>query len=166
MRVASPFAAALLCVVAACGPKEPAAAPPPPTSASPPAPGPAAQVVNATILTNGCQELGKNNARLAERAMYQLVEGCTSVPGGSVQFEATLQPGGRVDIAVPHGQPDVVPVCILKHALQHKVPLSKPCRLEVKIAQTSVPVAQAPASAGPTTSTLPAAAAGSDAGAR
>jgi hypothetical protein len=100
----------------------------------------AAQLVNATILANGCQHLGHENARLAEQAMYQLVEGCSSVPGGSAEFEATLEPGGRIEIAAAPGQPDVVPICILKHSLQHKVALTKPCRLDVKIAQTSVPV--------------------------
>jgi hypothetical protein len=101
-------------------------------------------MVNATILANGCHDLGHENARLAERAMYELVEGCSSVPGGSAQFEATLEPGGRIDIAGTPGQPDVVPICILKHSLQHKVALTKPCRLDVKITQTSVPVGAAP----------------------
>jgi hypothetical protein len=72
--------------------------------------------------------------------MYQLVEGCSSVPGGSAQFAATLLPGGRIEIAAAPGQPDVVPICILKHSLLHGVPLAKPCRLDVKIQQTSIPV--------------------------
>ncbi len=109
-----------------------------------PAKGAAAQMVNATILANGCHDLGHENARLAERAMYQLVEGCSSVPGGSAEFEATLEPGGRIEISGTPGQPDVVPICILKHSLQHKVALAKPCRLDVKITQTSVPVGAAP----------------------
>jgi hypothetical protein len=149
MLLALPFAAALL-GVAACGPREPAASAPSAAaseSASAPASETSAQVVNATILTNGCQELGKSHARLAERAMYQLVEGCRTVPNGSAQFEATLLPGGRIDIAVPPGQPGIVPVCVLKHSLTHKVPLSRPCHLEVKIEQTSVPVAPPAASA-------------------
>jgi hypothetical protein len=112
----------------------------PESPTQPPAKGAEAQMVNATILANGCHALGHENARLAERAMYQLVEGCSSVPGGSAEFEATLEPGGRIDIAAAPGQPDVVPICILKHSLQHKVALTKPCRLEVKIAETSVPV--------------------------
>jgi hypothetical protein len=97
-------------------------------------------VVNATILTNGCGELGRTNGKLAEQAMYELVEGCSSVPGGSAQFRATLLPGGRIDIAAAAGQPDVVPICVLKHRLVHKVPLANPCRLDVKIEQTSVAV--------------------------
>jgi len=107
---------------------------------SSPAPGPSAQLVNAIILANGCQDLGKASAKAAENTMEQLVEDCTSVPGGSARFQATLQPGGRIEIASAgtRDQPDVVPVCILKHSLLHKVPLSRPCRLDVKIEQTSV----------------------------
>jgi hypothetical protein len=105
--------------------------------------------VNATILANGCDGLGRANAKLSEAAMYQLVEGCATVPGGSAEFDATLQPGGRIEISAIPGQPDVVPICILKHSLLHRVPLSKPCRLEVKMLQTRVAVlAPPPADAG------------------
>ncbi len=130
---------ALLAASAACasGPPPASPEPPPPTTAEPSG-GQSAQVVNATILTDECKGLGKANAMLAESAMYHLVEACTSVPGGSAQFEATLQPGGKIDIAGVPGQPAVVPICILKHSLQHKVPLKTPCRLDVKIEQSSV----------------------------
>ncbi len=133
------LALALLAAVTACASTPPPAQPepPPPTTATTTA-GPSAQVVNATILTDECKGLGKANAMLAESAMYHLVEACTSVPGGSAEFEATLEPGGQIDIKAVHGQPEVVPICILKHSLQHKVPLKTPCRLEVKIEQTSV----------------------------
>jgi len=107
----------------------------------PPLPaGPSAQLVNAVVLTNGCQSIGRQSALLAESAMNSLVEGCASVPGGSMQFHATLLPGGRVEISAAPGQPEVVPICILKHALVHRVPLTKPCPLDVKIEQTSVPM--------------------------
>jgi hypothetical protein len=96
--------------------------------------------VNATILANGCQDFGRTNAQLAESAMYQLVEGCSSVPGGRSRFQATLQPGGRIEIAAGPGQPQVVPICILKHSLVHRVALAKACRLDVRIEETSVPV--------------------------
>lgn len=126
-----------LALAAACASKQPSGA------TEPPARGAAARVVNATILANGCHDLGHANAKLAERAMYTLVEGCSSVPGGSAQFEATLQPGGRIGIAGAPGQPDVVPICILKHSLEHKVALARPCRLDVRIEQTSVPLGDA-----------------------
>jgi predicted small lipoprotein YifL len=122
----------------ACGPKGPVESAPAPPS-TPPAER-AAQVVNATILVNGCQDFGRANAKLAEKAMYELVEGCSSVPSGIAQFGATLLPSGRIEITTAPGQPDLIPICILKHPLVHKVPLSRPCRLDVKIEQTSVPV--------------------------
>jgi hypothetical protein len=112
----------------------------PPPESAPPAPpsGPSAQVVNAVVLANGCPSLGRQSTLLAENAMNALVEGCSSVPGGSMQFRATLQPGGRIEITAAPGQPDVVPICILKHALVHRVPLTRACPLEVKIEQSSV----------------------------
>jgi hypothetical protein len=100
-----------------------------------------AQVVNATILTNGCQALGRTKAKLAEDAMARLVEGCSSVPSGRAAFQAMLQPGGRIEIAAAPGQPDVVPICVVKHSLTHRVPLTEACRLDVRIEQTSVIVA-------------------------
>jgi hypothetical protein len=130
---------ALLLAVAACGAKAPAESAPGPQPSSQPS-GRSAQVVHATILANACHDLGPTNGKLAEKAMYELVEGCSSVPGGTSQFGATLLPGGRIEIAAAAGQPDVVPICILKHPLLHRVPLSKPCRLDVKIEQTSVSV--------------------------
>ena len=113
---------------------------PPPGGATAAPTGPLAQLVSALVLTNGCQAMGRQNALLAESAMTALVEGCASVPGGSMQFHATLQPGGRIEISAAAGQPEVVPICILKHALVHRVPLTKPCPLDVKIEQTSVPM--------------------------
>ncbi len=95
-------------------------------------------MVNATILTNGCKVAGAASARLAEKAMNQLTEGCSSVPGGKAEFEATLQPGGRIAISAVPGQPDVVPICVLKHSLQHSVPLTQPCHLDVKLEQISI----------------------------
>ncbi len=138
---------AIPAAAAACGATRPApsapssaanaSAEPAPSSA----PGASAQMVNATILTNDCKAFGAANARLAEKAMYQLTDGCTSVPGGKAEFEATLQPGGRISISAVAGQPDVVPICVLKHSLQHSVPLSQPCRLDVKLVQTSIALA-------------------------
>jgi hypothetical protein len=96
--------------------------------------------VNATVLANGCQSLGKPNAQLAERAMYDLVEGCTSVPGRTARFVATLEPGGRISISAAPGSAQVVPICVLKHVLAHKVALSKPCMLDVKLEQSAVAI--------------------------
>jgi hypothetical protein len=113
-----------------------------PTSGPAPTSGPvrSAQVVNASIVANGCQTLGAHVAQMAERAMDELVEGCASVPGSMARFHATLLPGGRIEIAVGPGQPEMIPTCIVKHSLIHRVPLSKPCGLDVKLEEKSVPV--------------------------
>jgi len=124
-----------LVVLASCGPAEPAR-----NAEGGSTPARAAKVVNATIVTNGCQNLGAASARLAERAMYDLVEGCTSVPGGTARFHATLQPGGRIEIVAGPGQPQVIPICVLKHSLLHKVRLVGPCGLDVRMEETSVAV--------------------------
>jgi hypothetical protein len=128
------FAFASIALVAGC------ASSPPQGSVPPPPAGPSAQLVNAVVLTNGCQSMGRQSALLAESAMNSLVDGCASVPGGSMQFHATLLPGGRIEISAAPGQPEVVPICILRHTLVHRVPLTKPCLLDVKIEQTSVPM--------------------------
>ena len=130
MRVAF----ATLALVAGCASSPPQGSVPIPTAV------PSAQLVTALVLTNGCQSIGRQSALLAENAMTALVEGCASVPGGSMQFHATLQPGGRIEISAAPGQPEVVPICILKHALVHRVPLTRPCPLDVKIEQTNVPM--------------------------
>lgn len=101
-----------------------------------------ATIVNATVVTNGCQSLGAESARLAERAMYDLVEACSSVPGGVAQFHATLQPGGRIEITAGSGQPQLIPICVVKHSLLHKVRLVGPCGLDVRLEETSVTMAR------------------------
>src|SRR5258708_260458 len=94
---------ASLAALPSCGPR--AAARGPGTTSQSSDAARSAKVVNATIVANGCQNLGAASARLAERAMYDLVEGCTSVPGGTAGFHATLRPGGRIEIAAGPGQP-------------------------------------------------------------
>jgi hypothetical protein len=127
--------AVLAVVSTACASRAaPAAAP------APQATGPTAQVVNATILANECQRFGRQNAQQAERTIDDLVEGCTAVPGGAARFAATLQPGGRIAITAAPGSPDVVPICVLKHSLIHKLALSKPCELDVRLEQTAVAI--------------------------
>jgi len=94
MRVAF----ATLALVAGCASSPPQGSVPIPTAV------PSAQLVTALVLTNGCQSIGRQSALLAENAMTALVEGCASVPGGSMQFHATLQPGGRIEISAAPGQ--------------------------------------------------------------
>ena len=72
--------------------------------------------------------------------MDELVEGCVSVPGSTARFHATLQPGGRIEIAAGPGQPEMIPTCVVKHSLLHRVPLSKPFGLDVVLEEKSMPV--------------------------
>jgi hypothetical protein len=136
VRAAASVRLATLAALASCGPSEPA------RSAGAPQAARSATIVNATIVTNGCQNLGAASARLAERAMYDLVEGCAAVPGGTTRFHATLQPGGRIEIVAGPGQPEVIPICVVKHSLLHKVRLSEPCGLDVKLEETTLAVAR------------------------
>jgi hypothetical protein len=133
--VVSVFLAAQV-ALASCGPAGPA------QSAQGNAARRDAKIINATIITNGCQNLGAEGARLAERAMYDLIEACSSVPGGVAQFHATLQPGGRIEITAGPGQPQVIPICVVKHSLLHKVRLAGPCGLDVRLEETNVVMAR------------------------
>jgi hypothetical protein len=128
--------AVFLCV-AACTP------PPPPT-----APVKTAHTVSAIVLVNGCSSLGPVNAKLAESAMTQLVEGCSSFGGGSVRFTATLLPGGAIQFE-PHGDAkESIPICVLSHPLKHGVRLKSACSLDVQLEETAMalspPAAPAP----------------------
>jgi hypothetical protein len=131
-RFASSFGLVVSTLLVGCH-SEPAREPPLPEPSAP-----SAKIVSATVVTNDCDRVAKGNARLAEDAMSTLVEGCTSVPGGSARFSATLEPGGRIEIAQTVGSPDTVPICVLKHELRHKVPLTHECKLDVRLEESAV----------------------------
>jgi hypothetical protein len=116
------------------------ACPSSPLPAPPAKPEPQLQLVTATVVTNGCATLGSVNARLAEDAMHKLVEGCGAVPGGATQFSVTLLPGGRIELPQGPNQPEVIPTCVFKNELRHRVYLVKPCSLDIKLAESSVPL--------------------------
>ncbi|MCK6535168.1 MAG: hypothetical protein L6Q84_19520 [Polyangiaceae bacterium] len=81
----------------------------------------------------------KLDKKEAERTMNGLVGECDSVPGGTASFQATLLPGGRIEISAPDGSDrGTVPICVVKHALKHKLLLAKPCTLAVQIEEKSV----------------------------
>ncbi len=121
----------------ACGasrPAEPSApvaasAKPPTDEASPVA------MVDAAILFTDCPAVSDMNARLAERTMRRLVEGCDTVPKGKAQFIATLVPGGRIEISAAEGADDTLPICVLKHQLQHQVQVKKACKMQIQMEQ-------------------------------
>jgi hypothetical protein len=112
------------------------ASPPPPPVASPapPAPtAPPAHSVNAVVLVNGCAHFGVENARLAQAAMNQLVDGCGGFTGDRVQFTATLLPGGAIQFEPRPDASQSIPLCVLNHPLTHRVRLQKACSLDVRL---------------------------------
>jgi hypothetical protein len=128
-RVIAPTLATALAIVAC------AAAPAPPTAAAPApaATAPPAHTVSAVVLVNGCAHLGVENARLAEAAMSQLVDGCGGFTGDRVQFTATLLPGGAIQFEPRPDESPSIPICVLNHPLTHRVRLQKACSLDVRL---------------------------------
>ena len=113
-----------------------------PEPASPAPSGSAAGLPNvaevaADVVVLDCPDSAKLNPRAAEGSIHRLVEGCTTVPGGIAHFAATLQPGGRIELAAPDGNTaeGVVPTCVLKHELVHKLPLHQACKLDVRLSE-------------------------------
>jgi hypothetical protein len=124
-----------LLAVAACG-----SARPPPPAATPEATAPPARpahTVSAVVLVNGCAHLGVTNARLAQAAMNQLVDGCSSFTGERVQFTATLLPGGAIQFEPRPDASPAIPLCVLNHPLTHRVQLQKACSLDVRLEEGS-----------------------------
>jgi hypothetical protein len=88
------------------------------------------------------------NARLAQTAMNQLVDGCTGFVGEPVQFTATLLPGGAIQFEQRPGASQAIPLCVLNHPLTHRVRLRKACSLDVRLEESLVAVPRS-ADAGP-----------------
>ena len=139
---------------AACSASQsPAQKPVPDTTASSTAAASSAQpalasvsLVNATVVVAECPDAKTMNNRAAQATIHRLVDPCAMVPGGKAHFAATLLPGGRIELAAPSGDPaeGVVPTCVLRHNLLHKVFLKKPCKFDVQLEERR---AQAPAAA-------------------
>ena len=126
------LAAALASGCASTAPPQPPAAPQPPPRA--------AHTVSAVVLVNGCAHFGAENAKLAELAMNQLVDGCGSFSGDRVQFTATLLPGGAIQFEPRGNGAPAIPICVLDHPLMHKVRLAKACSLDVELEEGSMDV--------------------------
>jgi hypothetical protein len=97
------------------------------------------------VLVNGCAHLGVDNAKLAQAAMNQLVDGCGSFTGGRAQFSATLLPGGAIQFVQGRDPAQAIPVCVLTHPLTHRVHLQSACTLDVRLEEGSVDVPKAAA---------------------
>lgn len=127
---------ALLAAGAACG-SAPAPQPSAPLAATPDR---SAHTVSAVVLVNGCAHFGVENARLAEAAMNQLVDGCGAFAGERVQFTATLLPGGAIQFEPRPNDSQAIPICVLNHPLTHRVRLQKACSLDVRLEEGSMAV--------------------------
>jgi hypothetical protein len=129
--------AGVLLFGAACGPRsEPASSPPPPAPSAAPAK-PRVAVVEGSVIVKDCPSKLHKQAR---KTLDALVGDCTSVPGGSARFLATLQPGGRIEISASDGSNEgTIPICVLQNKLRHKLFITKECAVEVRIEETSLP---------------------------
>jgi hypothetical protein len=135
----------LFAALAACGSRKPA--PPPEVPALPPTTSPAQSVV-AVVVANGCSRLGKANAKLAESAMSQLVDGCGSFRGSPVRFTAQLLADGSIFFQPGAGKAESIPVCVLEHPLKHRVKLTGSCALDVQLEQSTIQVPRVGAASG------------------
>lgn len=134
-KAASLFIGLFFLACAGAGDSKPAAAPTP--SAAPPPVGPKVAVVEGSVMLKECP--AKLERKKAEKTMNDLVGDCDRVPGGTASFQATLHPGGRIEISAPDGSDQgTVPICVVKHTLKHKLFLAKPCTLAVQIEEKSV----------------------------
>jgi hypothetical protein len=111
-----------------------ASAPPPPQAA----PIQTAHAVSAIVLVNRCGSLGTADAKLAEKEMNQLLEGCGTYTGGTVRFTATLLPGGAMQFDPRQGETTSIPICVLSRPLKHGVHLTKSCSLDIALEETSM----------------------------
>lgn len=97
-------------------------------------------LVSASSMVSVCPDSKRMSVKAASEAIERLVQPCASVPGGEAHFAATLLPGGRIELAAPDGNTaeGVVPTCVLRNALQHRVLLRRPCRFEVRLEERKV----------------------------
>src|SRR5438034_11504120 len=66
---------------------------------------PAVAMVASSYVLSSCPESQSMNARAAESAMRKLIEPCEGIPGDAAHFSAILEPGGRIALASPAGDP-------------------------------------------------------------
>lgn len=97
-------------------------------------------LVNASSVVAACPDSKRMNARAAANAIHHLIEPCATVPGGRAHFSATLLPGGKIELASPEGSTadGVVPTCVLRGGLHHKVKLMNRCTFDVQLEERKV----------------------------
>jgi hypothetical protein len=97
-------------------------------------------LVEASSVVSACPDSKSMNARAATNAIHHLIEPCAAVPGGRAHFSAKLLPGGKIELASPEGNPadGVVPTCVLRAGLRHKVLLKSACTFDVRLEERKV----------------------------
>lgn len=136
------LAIALAVIASGCRSKGTAApAPADPTSATSATTGVEIAMVDATVVVKDCPDSAKLDPGAVAKTLRKLVDGCTGVPGGAAHFSATLLPSGRIELAAPDGNvaAGVVPTCVLKNPLVHKLPLKSACHTDVAVEEKNVP---------------------------
>ena len=75
------------------------------------------------------------NGKLVARTIQDLVDPCASVPGGRAHFSVAFLPNGKILLAAPDGNAaeGVVPTCVLKNGLAHKLHLASACKFDVDL---------------------------------
>jgi hypothetical protein len=97
-------------------------------------------MVSASAVVSACPDARRMNGNLAARTIQDLVDPCATVPGGRAHFSAALLPSGKILLAAPDGNAaeGVVPTCVLKNGLAHKVHLTQACKFDVQLEERKV----------------------------
>jgi hypothetical protein len=103
-------------------------------------------LTHTSFVIAGCPDSTKMDSRAADAAMRKMVEPCAKVPGKAVRFQATLVPGGRIEIASETGEraEGVVPICVVKNKLTHPVVLKERCTFTVTLEERDVSAPTSP----------------------
>lgn len=137
----------LIAAAVACGPSPAPTTVPAPKPQDPP-PDQVQSILTSLVVVEECPESRKIDSKLANREIQELVGPCTKIPGGMAHFTATLQPGGRVEISSPTGDPGdgMVPMCLLQKEkqLKHRLRLRSSCKFDVKLEQRGDEVSPPP----------------------
>lgn len=92
--------------------------------------------VDASVIFTDCPKAPIARSNDVQATLNNLVKDCDTVPAGQVRIVATLVPGGRIELSAPKGEPEgVVPLCVLKHELRHRLLVVKRCHMEIQMSE-------------------------------
>jgi hypothetical protein len=107
-------------------------------------PGQQVALLHTEFVVSSCPDAKKMDSRAANAAMRKLVEPCAKVPGKAVRFQATLVPGGQIELASPTGEraEGIVPLCAVKNKLTHSLVLKERCTFDVLLEERTISAEQ------------------------